>query len=377
MPLPSRYAPTRCAAVAALAVALGCSRDPATRAADNASWRLSERPSLQVGSQEEPGHELDGVFGGLIGRDGTVIVGNSGSAELRFFDTTGRLIHVAGRQGAGPGEFRSVNWIRRFRGDSIIVFDMAAQRFSVWSGSGAFGREFRVQNAQGPTRPVAILSDGSVLIAAENHFDPRRAKGLVRDQMHLSVVTPTGEPAGGVRRFPGAEWLLYKDAISFRASQFPFGRAGFADASGSHVIYASSDSAVLGVYDRTGAPVRSIRLPAAARRELNRREINDVLSEMGDEGMRNAVRQQLRSAGAQAPAIKDLRVDTSGNVWVRMPGSAPGVSRWVVMSMGGEARGSVLMPDSYFPLDIQDSRVLLRETTPDGVHRVSLREVVR
>lgn len=378
MPPSSLPASARCAAIAALGVALGCNHDSGSRAAESASWLLSERPSLQVGSEEGP-QALDGVYGGLIAREGTVVLGNSGTQELRFFDATGKLTQVAGREGAGPGEFQSISWIRRFRGDSILVFDMLAQRFSVWSGSGAFAREFRVRGAQGHTRPIAAFSDGHVLVAAENGFDPRRAKGLVRDEMHLSLITPIGEPAGDIGRFPGAEWLLYKDANSFRASQFPFGRAGFADASGNHVVYASSDSAVLSVYDRAGTLVRSVPLPAAARRELTRSEIDGVLADYGDEGTRRAIRQQLRSGGTrvQARAIRDVRVDADGKVWIQMPGTGSGMSRWVVMSITGEELGSVLMPDSWFPLDMHDSRVLLRETTADGVQRVSLREVVR
>ncbi|HEY0020063.1 MAG TPA: hypothetical protein VGC13_27425 [Longimicrobium sp.] len=376
---PSSRATTRCAALVALLAALGCNRDSASRAPETASWRLSERPRLQVGSEEGPGPVLDGVYGGVIGRDGTVVIGNSGTAELQFFDESGRRTHVAGREGDGPGEFRAVSWLRRFRGDSLIVFDVIAQRFSVWSQSGAFAREFRIREAQGPARPIAVLADGHVLVSAENHYDPRRDRGLVRDQMHLSVVTPTGEPAGEIGRFAGAEWLLYKDANSFRASQFPFGKAGFADASGDHVVYASSDSAIIAVYDRAGTRVRGIRLPTAAHRELTRGEIDDVLGEFGNEGTRQEIRRQLRSAGTRvrAPAVGGLRVDASGKVWVRMPASGPGVSRWVVMSIEGEESGSVLMPDSWFPLDIQDSRVLLRETTDSGVHRVSLREVLR
>lgn len=376
---PALHATLRRAALVALVIAPGCNRESGSRAAETASWQLSERPRLQVGSEEGPGPVFDGVYGGVIGREGTVVIGNSGSAELQFFDASGGLTHVVGREGEGPGEFRAVSWLRRFRGDSIIAFDMLAQRFSVWSEAGVYAREFRIQEAQGPTRPIAVLSDGHVLVSAENHYDPRRAKGLVRDQMHLSVVTPTGESASEVGRFPGAEWLLYKDANSFRATQFTFGKAGFADASRGYVVYASSDSAVLTVYDRAGRFVRSFPLPAAARRELTRSEIDEVLGEFRDEGTRQEIRRQLRSAGTRArtPAVSDLRVDASGNVWVRTPASGSGVSRWVVMSIHGEESGSVLMPDSWFPLDIQDSRMLLRETTADGVHRVSVREVVR
>jgi hypothetical protein len=255
---------------------------------------------------------------------------------------------------------------------------MPGQRFSVWTSSGTFAREFRAQAAQGPAWPIAVLSNDNVLVSIENHYDPRGGAGLVRDQMLLSLITPTGEAAGEIGRFPGAEWLLYKDANSFRASRFPFGRSGFVDASGGNLLHASSDSAVLTVYDLAGRFVRSIPI-ATTRRALGRREIDAVLADLPDEGARQAVRRQLRSAGGRvrAPAVTDLRVDGGGNAWVQTPGSAPRVSRWSILSIDGREIGTVLMPDSYFPLDIQDSRVLLRETDSDGVQRVSLRSVIR
>jgi hypothetical protein len=379
MPTPLFRRSTGSVALAVLGFVSACNpHDTGSRraAVDTASWQLSERPILRVGNGKGAGQELEHVYGGLIGRNGGVVVGNSGTGELRFFDAAGRLTRVAGRKGAGPGEFQGIHWIRRFRGDSILVFDFGLQRFSVWSDGGAFGRSFQIAEARGLYRPVAVVGGENVLVSAENNYDPRSRAGLVRDEMRLALITLTGEPAGTIGRFPGAEWLLYKNANSFRATQFPFGRMGFVDATDEHIFYASSDSPSVHVYDRAGRLLKSLQIPAAPRR-MSRAEIDSVLREIPDEGARQEVGRALRRGGSPSTAISGLGVDGAGNVWVRTPASAPGTSRWTVLSASAGPRGSLLVPDAYVPLELDVARLLLRETDRDGVERVAVREVTQ
>lgn len=55
------------------------------------NWRLSEQPLLEIGGLEaRPGHDLFRVVGALLLADGTIVVANAGSHELRFYDGTGR-----------------------------------------------------------------------------------------------------------------------------------------------------------------------------------------------------------------------------------------------------------------------------------------------
>lgn len=372
---------TRLLIWAVLAVAAACgppAGESRTVANDSASWHLAEPPSLHIGATGADGHELDRVYSGLVTQNGSVVVGNSGSGELRFFDLRGRLSRVAGRKGAGPGEFQSINWIRRFRGDSLLVFDLRSQRFSVWSEAGSFGRSFHIQPMLAFARPVAAFPDATVLMSVENQYDPRKGPGLVRDEIHLFTVTPTGQRATEVGRFAGAEWLLYNDASSFRATRHPLGKSAFVEAANDEIVYAASDTPRLDVYDRAGRLVRVIQIPVATR-VLGTAEIDSILGEIGDQGERRAIRRHLASTRTrvESPAITDLRVDSRGDLWVQTPSSARGLSRWVVLSTSGKVLGTLVLPNAHMPLDVQESQVLLREMVSDGVQRVALRGVVR
>lgn len=344
---------------------------------ERAAWTASETPLLHIGGDAAPGHELDRVFGGVLLPDGGIVIGNSGTGELRFFDRSGALTRTAGHKGRGPGEFRAVTWLRPYRGDSLLAFDLFLQRFSVWTPAGAFARSFQLPGDRPGSRAVGVFPDGSILVAADHQPDPRAAQGLVRAGFDLVRVDPLGERADTVGGFAGPEWLMYRRAGAFAATQPPFARSGYAAVSGESVLYASSDSAVVHVYGEGGRLVRTLQLSVAPRR-LARREVEEALDGIRDGAEREAVRRYTRDlASTSAPLIEDLRVDRGGNVWVRTHAAAPDTSRWIVMAPSGEQIGSIDLPSSSMPLDITDGAVLLRETDDDGVQRVSVRGITR
>lgn len=349
----------------------------ATTSVDTAAWKLATQPLVYIGSAGQGGHELDRVYGGVANPDGSVVVGNSGTRELRFFDPSGALRRAAGRGGRGPGEFQAINWLRPYRGDSLIAFDLRSQRFSVWSAAGEFGRVFQPPAPAPSTRAVGVFSDASVLIATDRPYDPRQGEGVVRDEFELSRISPTGALIANLGRFSGTEWLLYRHPAAFGATQPPFGTVAHVALAGDHVAYASSDSGRVALHDAAGRLVRTIQVPVQPRK-VTPAMVEQALQDISDEGERRAVRRHLDGLrNATEPAIRALRVDRGGRLWIQTPASAPETSRWLVYDAAGRQEGSILMPSSHLPLDIHPDRLLVRETDADGVQRVSLRQVVR
>ncbi|HEX5872448.1 MAG TPA: hypothetical protein VFY65_18590 [Longimicrobium sp.] len=347
----------------------------ASAAADSATWTLGA-PQVRIGEGGGDGQELDRVYGGVIGPDGSVVIGNAGTGELRFYDPRGALRMAGGRRGMGPGEFQSINWLRPFRGDSLVVFDLQTQRLSVWSGDGVFARVIPTNSVPGHVRPIGVFGDGSMLLAADQPYDPRTGPGVVRDAFELLRVDASGAPLGSLGRFPGTEWLLYRHPTSFAAAQVPFGRTRHVAAGAGHVFVAPSDSAVVAVHDLSGRILRTISISAAPRRP-RRDEVEDALARIPDETQRDALREHLasRRGRARAPVILDLRTDRAGRVWVCTLASAPDRHRWLVFAPSGTQEGSIVMPAGYLPLDIDRDRVLARETGADGVQRVVLHDM--
>jgi hypothetical protein len=364
-----------CLVVLALA-ACGGDEAPGDPAADGPfarAFRLAA-PLVRIGG---PGQELDRVYGGLLRPDGSLVVGNSGTLELRFYDAEGRLVSAAGRAGAGPGEFGSINWIGTLPGDSLIAFDLRHQRFSVWSAAGAFARTFMAQAMPpGPIRPLGVMRDGSILIAREGQYDPRGGPGVVRDSLRVMRMGPTGAVTATLGSFAGAEWLVYEHPASFRATQLPFGRMGHLAASGDHLFYGSSETGRITVYDPSGRQTGTFDL-GLPRRRLSDREVSAFLEEVQDGPERSALaRHHRENAAATAPLFTALRSDGAGNLWVRLsPAAGADSVGWMVLTKSGERLGGVRMHVGSLPLDIGGS-MLLRETDADGVQHVTVRPVV-
>ncbi len=367
--------------VLASAGAGACGGDALSRSAradaDTASWTL-EPPSVRVGESVQAGQELDRVYGGLLRGDGTLLIGNSGTSELRLYDARGQLRSTAGRRGAGPGEFGSINWMARLRGDSVVAFDLRNQRFSVWTPAGAFARSFTSLAPPGPVRPIGVFNDGSLLIAVEGRYDPRRGPGVVRDSMRVLRIDPSGAVLRTFGDFPGSEWLVYEHPASFGATRLPFGRSGHLAVAGDHFVYGSSESGQLAVYDPEGREVRRVRLELP-RRSLPRNAVPAFLSEIDDGPERTALaRFYEQQPPENAPAFDALHGDRDGNFWLRLS-ALPGADsvKWLVVTPGGQLVGSTRLHTSAHLLDVREKSLLLRESDVDGVQRVSVRRVVR
>ena len=347
---------------------------------DTAAWRLADPPRVVIGGASAgPGYELHKVYGALLTSDGSIVIGNSGTGELRIFTPRGVARSVSGRQGSGPGEYRSINWLGPWRGDSILAYDLRLHRFSVVDAGGRFGRSFQFQASASSVTTQGAFPDASILLAQQTPFDPRLQAGTVRDTLVLVRITPAGEVMDTVARLPGAEWLAYEHTASFRATQLRFGHAGHVALTGNEIVYASSHSSELSVFDTTGALVRKIHVRATPRRLSGDEEAAFVDEMVSDPAEAAAIRRRLEAAGPRtAPLIGDLRVSRDGNLWVQLfPSAGSDSAKWVVMAPDGRALGSVRTSADALPLDIYPNILLIREHDADGVERVALRRILR
>jgi hypothetical protein len=131
---------------------------------DLEAWTLSPSPTLELGSLD--GREVAEQFNSIVGatrlRDGSVVIADGGSRELRFFDRYGAHRQTVGGSGEGPGELGRLFSLDRIRGDTLVANDWPVGNAAWFTVDGSF-----VFNSMlGPYWPGLtgrFLPDGSLI----------------------------------------------------------------------------------------------------------------------------------------------------------------------------------------------------------------------
>ena len=103
------------------------------------AWRLV--PELALGDGDGPEATTFAQLIALaVGDDGRIYVLDRQTQELRIFAASGAHVRTAGRQGAGPGEYREPNGLLWLTPDTLLVVDQRGNRYSVVDRNGEYVR---------------------------------------------------------------------------------------------------------------------------------------------------------------------------------------------------------------------------------------------
>ena len=124
-------------------------------------------------------------------------------ARILAYSADGDLDSVWGRQGEGPGEYRSIKQLLMLRGDSLGVVDDIALRLTILNADGSVARTQPL-----PFRPyrMAQLDDGTMIASGLQHTPA--AIGYV---MHVVSTDGSATPLG-----PAQTVLLTRPSASRR-----------------------------------------------------------------------------------------------------------------------------------------------------------------
>ena len=92
---------------------------------------LADEPLVRVGIVDGP---LEYIFGNVTGgvrlEDGSIVVADEQSGNIRRFDPNGRHLWTSGRSGEGPGEYEGLRLVRNCPGAPLTVFDWSLDRIT-------------------------------------------------------------------------------------------------------------------------------------------------------------------------------------------------------------------------------------------------------
>ena len=341
-------------------------------------WTVGPKPIVDLGGASTPQEEFNRVPRVLRLRNGTIVVPNEGTKNLRFFDGSGRYLRTVGRDGSGPGEFRSVQSTLRKAGDSILVWDWSQRRLTLLAPDGRVVKTLVLSPPAGHPRipqPVAVFSDGSLLgvrVTNSGFPFPGREGEIRTDSAVLVRFTTAGTVSWTSPALPHHDNFGMPGKagnVAFMAPMnLPFGAQLSWATLGDSVLYGTGRAAELTILGPSGAKARSLSTgstttslsPSAIQKYTHALEefkasggpsvhvYEEVLAAVGKK------RVPFPSALATHGAII---VDDSRMVWIQdgdPTGFADGglVSRsgsrwWTVRSTDGRTVARVEMPERF------------------------------
>jgi hypothetical protein len=398
MPGAARLLPVLLVALAACSDAAGHATAPVTDSAgvqivtstapawaDGEGWTIDTTPLIDIGgSDTDPHYDLLRIRGATRLRDGHIGVLSAGSLQLMIYDSTGTWISSSGRDGEGPGEFRSPFALYRFAGDTLATYDMQLRRVSRFGPDGSFLNSASTSRAAGGTYvvPVAHLADGSWVGRTSAGFTPDTKPGAMRQpQTLLRLTAEMGPEADTITTVTGSEsWIVTGGSGKQRFAQIydvPLGYSSSYTTHDSLIYVGDNERYEINVLRPDGLLVRSIRrageLPQVSDK-MRARLKADFLEGVpaGDMTEQTAIWDAFPKH-ERMPAFDDFMVDADANLWVmraRVLRSNPASAD--VFDSSGRLLGSVALPANVKLFEIGSDYVL--GVWKDGVGLEHVRE---
>jgi hypothetical protein len=351
------------------------------------TWTVAPEPLLDIGVQEgESAYELDRVVGARRLSDGSIVIANAGSGELRLFDSRGRFVRSMGREGAGPGEFRSISWVQVLPLDTILVVDPDLRRITAFSVAGELQWTASSEGTGYPWPGDVRLPDGTFVLVTETgdvwdriRSGQARVGQTDRNTAVLARYTPSGALIDTIGRFQG-----YEEAITERdgrptTTYPPWGRLITHWLGTDRVYVGTQEAAEVRAYLPEGRLAAIIRWQegdlAITAEDLDR--FNAVQFELAglDSVARQAIVARTKSLPMPdaRPAYGRVMLDQLGLVWISEPHiliAAPG--HWTAIDPGKGVLGQLEVPSHFDVYEIGLDYVLGRWADDVGVQHVRL-----
>ena len=360
------------------------------------AWTVSAEPTLEMGVPEgDPDQEFYQIAGVTRLSDGTIVVANAGTQQLRYFAADGSLRGSAGRKGGGPGEFQMLMSLIGLPGDSVLAFDAMSRRLSLFDAAGRHVRDFGATDAANPVPLLVLgrLGDGSYVAQMPNmRVGPemlQRKAGPARDSVYVLHLDGAGSPVDTLGLFPGARVDVQMIEFGGRSMpmpiMLPFSPSTHVASAGDRVYLGVSDTYEIGVYTPTGELTRLIRKRHELR-QVTEAEIEEHRARLTAviEGQSNPFMAQFRDAYSRVPypetmpAFGEILVDREGSLWVAaVAGTEDEPRRWSVFDRDGGWLGEVTTPARLVVREVGADYILGSLTDDMEVERVLLYSLVK
>lgn len=390
-----------------LAAALGCAdRAPSastqTTASDSAGIRIvvaaqppsgssavllvDAAPALTIGAEEgEAEYEFFRVSDAVRLPDGRIVVANSGTSELRVFDSTGRFMARVGRGGAGPGEFGSYPIRLHYVGGELLASDAEAARLHVFDSSLALIETRRFTLTPEVPRPQlrGLLADGAWLATAFDSGGALRGPpgSVITTRFAITLFDSRGEFLRRFGQFSGRPRYVNTVGETTHYPHLPLTVDAVVRPFGNQVLVVRGDRPEVELWNTDGTLSALLRWP---RERPLASEWYPRYRELAIASLATANERNRRLYGAfyakdlplpeYAAMYENALVDSALRIWLlryRLPGE-DGDPQWDVLDESGRWLGVVSTPLGLEVFRISGDHLMGQMRDSLGVERVVL-----
>lgn len=332
---------------------------PAWTAAD--AWMLADAPSLEIGVVDgDDVREFQEITDVQRLSDGSIVVANGGSGEIRIFTSTGEYRSTLGRSGGGPGEFEGLGRLLVTPGDTIIAFDYLLRRITVFVNGTMVASTPLDGIGNAPLRLAGRMSDGSFVFGAgfatADLPREKRTVGVHRSNIPLVRYSSAGSPLDTIGWFPGMEMgVAMRDGVTQMGQPF-YGRDLSIVTDGANVYVGDQQEYAIRRFGTDDALQRIVRLPLADL-TISADELDAIKQRMRVRaaGLPNLEEEiarhfQMWPVPDRKPAHSRLLAGPDGQLWVGAAALSMYLEEpvsWDVFDGDGRWLGTVAMPDRF------------------------------
>lgn len=315
---------------------------------EETEWVVEGQALLDLArSGQETVHEFFGATDATRLADGTLVVADDGTDEIRLFTPAGVHIKTLGRAGDGPGEFRRLSQVIALPGDSILAYDYWQTRITVFGPEGEMSRISHIEGAYRP-RPLFPLADGGFVGQSMDFTGFREEVGLHRMASPIVLVGDDGTVTDTLTIVPGLESVVFSKGDAWAL----WGKNAHLTVHRDDIYVGAADSVEYKVYSSGGLD-RIVRVPGydlTLSREDTQAEHTAYLPDPSEASPVVREIMDLQPKRSHRPAYSDMVVDVQGNVWLQLYQGRHELSeptKWLTFDSAGQWLGSVTLPARF------------------------------
>ena len=328
---------------------------------DSSLWSIDPDPILDLTlSGSGQSHEFFRSGSMKQRPDGSLVIADRDSREVRVFSEAGEFQGAFGGRGDGPGEFTRLGRVEN-AGDTLLA--LGAGRVVVAAHDLAVIRTF---NSDRFAYDLHYLRGGAVLPELRPPVLPQEGlSGLTRNPQALVLFDLEGTRIDSIGETRGNESYVHVRDDEYGGAEPLFARSAHIETLEGRIFRGSSDMMQVEELDMSGNLVRILRIPGYPL-DLSDAQVaaeRAARLEAVPEGMPAFLRRMVEDfpTPATRPAYSDLLVDPSGAVWLQLhrgTSEQDQPQEWQVLDADGTWLGTVGIPDRFTVSDITMETVL-------------------